>query len=224
MRIRYKALTYEDVLLVPKHSTVLPKEVILTTKLTKNIELNIPVMSAAMDTVTEYRAAITMARLGGIGVIHKNMDIESQAREVKRVKKSTSGMITDPISVSPTQTLQDAENLMSEFKISGVPVVDKDNKLLGILTNRDMRFVTDFSQLAGDVMTKMPLITGIEGTTLKVASQEMHKNKIEKLKEDISKRMYEYSLQKDSDEIKKEFKLYYSFVSEVIKKVKKYEQ
>jgi IMP dehydrogenase len=134
-----------------------------------------------MDTVTEYSAAIAMARLGGIGIIHKNMDVNTQASQVSKVKKSTSGMITNPISVNPDQTLQDAEDLMREYKISGVPVVDKDNTLLGILTNRDMRFVTDFSQLAGDVMTKMPLITGKEGTTLEVASQEMHKNKIEKL-------------------------------------------
>ena len=181
MRIRKRALTFEDVLLVPAKSEVLPREVSLTTKLTKEISLNIPFVSAAMDTVTEYQAAIAMARLGGIGIIHKNMDEQTQAKQVSKVKKSTSGMITDPISVSPTQTLQDAENLMSEYKISGVPVVDKDNTLLGILTNRDMRFVTDFSQLAGAVMTKMPLITGAEGTTLEEASVEMHKNKIEKL-------------------------------------------
>ncbi|MEA3554739.1 MAG: IMP dehydrogenase [Campylobacterota bacterium] len=181
MRIRKKALTFEDVLLVPAKSVVLPKEVDLKSRLTKNITLNIPFVSAAMDTVTEYQAAIAMARLGGIGIIHKNMDVETQAKQVSKVKKSTSGMITDPISVSPSQTLQDAENLMSEYKISGVPVVDEDNNLLGILTNRDMRFVTDFSQLAGDVMTKMPLVTGVEGTTLEEASVEMHKNKIEKL-------------------------------------------
>ncbi len=181
MRIRKRALTFEDVLLVPAKSVVLPREVDLKSKLTKNITLNIPFVSAAMDTVTEYQAAIAMARLGGIGIIHKNMDIETQAKQVSKVKKSTSGMITDPISVSPTQTLQDAENLMREYKISGVPVIDEDNNLLGILTNRDMRFVTDFSQLAGAVMTKMPLITGAEGTTLEEASVEMHKNKIEKL-------------------------------------------
>ena len=181
MRIRKKALTFEDVLLVPAKSEVLPRDVSLVSQLTKDISLNIPFVSAAMDTVTEYQAAIAMARLGGIGIIHKNMDEKTQAAQVLKVKKSTSGMITDPISVSPEQTLQDAQSLMSEYKISGVPVVDKDNTLLGILTNRDMRFVTDFSQLAGDVMTKMPLITGIEGTTLEVASQEMHKNKIEKL-------------------------------------------
>ena len=181
MRIRKRALTFEDVLLVPAKSEVLPKEVSLVSRLTKEITLNIPFVSAAMDTVTEYQAAIAMARLGGIGIIHKNMDEKTQALQVSKVKKSTSGMIVDPISVSPNQTLQDAEDLMSEYKISGVPVVDEDNTLLGILTNRDMRFVTDFSQLAGDVMTKMPLVTGIEGTTLEEASQEMHKNKIEKL-------------------------------------------
>ncbi|MEA3315134.1 MAG: IMP dehydrogenase [Campylobacterota bacterium] len=181
MRIRKRALTFEDVLLVPAKSEVLPKEVLLNTNLTKNISLNIPFVSAAMDTVTEYQAAIAMARLGGIGVIHKNMDVATQALQVKKVKKSTSGMIIDPISVKPEQSLQDAENLMNEYKISGVPVVDKDNILLGILTNRDMRFIKDFSQLAGDVMTKMPLITGKKGTTLEEAAIEMHKNKIEKL-------------------------------------------
>jgi len=181
MRIKKRALTFEDVLLVPAKSEVLPKEVHLETKLTKNISLNIPFVSAAMDTVTEYQAAIAMARLGGIGIIHKNMDIATQSLQVKKVKKSTSGMIIDPISVNPEQTLQDAENLMHEYKISGVPVVDKNNMLLGILTNRDMRFIKDFSQLAGDIMTKMPLITGINGTTLEEAAEVMHQNKIEKL-------------------------------------------
>jgi len=181
MRIRKRALTFEDVLLVPAKSEVLPKEVSLKTRLTKNISLNIPFVSAAMDTVTEYEAAIAMARLGGIGIIHKNMDVATQALQVKKVKKSTSGVIIDPISVSPDQTLEDAENIMTEFKISGVPVVDKDNVLLGILTNRDMRFVKDFSQLSANVMTKMPLITGKSGTTLEEAADVMHKNKIEKL-------------------------------------------
>ena len=181
MKIRKRALTFEDVLLVPAKSEVLPKEVCLKTKLTKNISLNIPFVSAAMDTVTEYEAAIAMARLGGIGIIHKNMDIETQALQVRKVKKSTSGMIIDPISVSPDQTLEYAENLMTEYKISGVPVVDEKNILLGILTNRDMRFIKDFSQLAGNVMTKMPLITGKNGTTLADAAEVMHKNKIEKL-------------------------------------------
>ena len=181
MRIRKRALTFEDVLLVPAKSEVLPKEVSLKTKLTKNISLNIPFVSAAMDTVTEYEAAIAMARLGGIGIIHKNMDIETQSLQVKKVKKSTSGIIIDPICVSPEQTLEDAENIMKEYEISGVPVVDSNNVLLGILTNRDMRFIKDFSQLAGKVMTKMPLITGKSGTTLEEAAEVMHKNKIEKL-------------------------------------------
>jgi IMP dehydrogenase len=181
MRIRKRALTFEDVLLVPAKSEVLPKEVSLTSKLTKNITLNIPFVSAAMDTVTEYRAAIAMARLGGIGVIHKNMDIESQVMQVTKVKKSESGIIIDPVSIRPTQTLQDAESIMSEYKISGVPVVDESNTLLGILTNRDMRFIKDFSQKAQDIMTKMPLITAEEGTTLEDAADVMHKNKIEKL-------------------------------------------
>ena len=181
MRIRKRALTFEDVLLVPAKSEVLPKEVSLHTKLTKKIELNIPFVSAAMDTVTEYRAAIAMARLGGIGIIHKNMDIENQVLQVRKVKKSESGIIIDPVSVQPEQTLQDAEDIMRNYKISGVPVVDANNTLLGILTNRDMRFIKDFSQKAGDVMTKMPLITANKGITLEEAAEIMHQNKIEKL-------------------------------------------
>jgi len=181
MNIRKRALTFEDVLLVPAKSEVLPKEVCIKTKLTKEIELNVPFVSAAMDTVTEYRAAIAMARLGGIGVVHKNMDIESQVLQIKKVKKSESGIIIDPISVRPTQTLQDAEDIMSSYKISGVPVVDENNILLGILTNRDMRFIKDFSQLAGDVMTKMPLVTAKKGVTLEEAAEIMHQHKIEKL-------------------------------------------
>jgi len=181
MRIRKRALTFEDVLLVPKHSTVLPRDVDITTKLTKNVTLNIPLVSAAMDTVTEHRAAIAMARLGGIGIIHKNMDIESQVMEIKRVKKSESGIIIDPIFVHPDATLQDAERLMSEYKISGVPVVDEHKKLLGILTNRDMRFERDYSKKVSQVMTKAPLITAKQGTTLEEAAQIMHKHKIEKL-------------------------------------------
>jgi len=181
MKIRKKALTFEDVLLVPQKSEVLPKEVCLETKLTKNISLNIPFVSAAMDTVTEYRAAIAMARLGGIGIIHKNMDVETQALQCKKVKKSESGMIIDPVTIGPEQTLQDAEDIMASYKISGVPVVDENNKLLGILTNRDMRFTKDFSELVIDKMTNMPLITGKEGTTLEEAADVMHQNKIEKL-------------------------------------------
>lgn len=181
MRIRKKALTFDDVLLVPAKSEILPKEVCIKTKLTKQIELNVPFVSAAMDTVTEYQAAIAMARLGGIGIIHKNMDIESQVLQCKKVKKSESGMIIDPITIKPYQTLKDAEDIMATYKISGVPVVDDDNTLVGILTNRDMRFTQDYRFKASEKMTKMPLVTAKEGTTLEEAAEIMHKNKIEKL-------------------------------------------
>ncbi len=181
MKIRKRALTFEDVLLVPKYSEVLPKEVSLETKLSRNISLKIPMVSAAMDTVTEYRAAIAMARLGGIGIIHKNMDIETQCKQVKKVKKSESGVIIDPIYVHPDATLAEANALMEEFKISGVPVIDAHNKLLGILTNRDMRFQKEMSRRADEVMTKMPLITAKKGISLDEAADIMHKNKIEKL-------------------------------------------
>lgn len=181
MNIRKRALTFEDVLLVPRYSEVLPREVSLTTKLTRNIPMNIPMVSAAMDTVTEYRAAIAMARLGGIGIIHKNMDIEHQVHQVRKVKKSESGIIIDPIFVYPEATLADAEALMQEYRISGVPVVDLHNRLLGILTNRDMRFEKDLSKRAAEVMTKMPLITASKNISLDEAEQIMHKHKIEKL-------------------------------------------
>ena len=181
MKIRKRALTFEDVLLVPAKSEVLPKEVCIKTKLTKKIELNIPFISAAMDTVTEFEAAIAMARLGGIGIIHKNMDIETQVLQCKKVKKSESGMIIDPITIKPDQTLQDAEDIMASYKISGVPVVDDNNILVGILTNRDMRFTKDFTHKAVDKMTLMPLVTAKEGTTLEEAAEVMHANKIEKL-------------------------------------------
>jgi len=181
MRIRKRALTFEDVLLVPQYSEVLPKEVSLETKLTRNISLKIPMVSAAMDTVTEYRAAIAMARLGGIGIIHKNMDINTQCKQITKVKKSESGIIIDPIFVHPDATLADAEKLMSEYRISGVPVVDGHNKLLGILTNRDMRFEKDMKKLASEAMTHIPLITATKGISLDEAGEIMHKNKIEKL-------------------------------------------
>lgn len=181
MKIRKRALTFEDVLLVPAKSEILPREVCTKTKLTKKIDLNIPFISAAMDTVTEYEAAIAMARLGGIGIIHKNMDIEAQVLQCKKVKKSESGMIIDPITIKPEQTLQDAEDIMASYKISGVPVVDDNNILVGILTNRDMRFTKDFTQKAIDKMTVMPLVTAKEGTTLEEAADVMHANKIEKL-------------------------------------------
>ena len=181
MNIRKRALTFEDVLLVPQYSEVLPKEVSLETMLTKNIKLNIPMVSAAMDTVTEYRAAIAMARLGGIGIIHKNMDIATQAKQVAKVKKSENGMIVAPVTASITTTLSEADAMMGEFRISGVPVVDDNNKLLGILTNRDMRFEKDYTKTAEQVMTKMPLVTGTLDMSLDDAADIMHQNKIEKL-------------------------------------------
>ncbi|MDD3343227.1 MAG: IMP dehydrogenase [Sulfurospirillaceae bacterium] len=181
MKIRKRALTFEDVLLVPKYSEILPKEVSIKTKLTRNIVLNIPLISAAMDTVTEHRAAIMMARLGGIGIIHKNMDIESQVREIKRVKKSESGIIIDPVSIKAKATLKEALAIMSEYRISGVPVVDDTNTLIGILTNRDLRFENDYTKLVEELMTKMPLITVKKGTTLDDAEAIFRTNKVEKL-------------------------------------------
>jgi len=181
MKIRKRALTFEDVLLVPKYSEILPKEVDIKTKLTKNITLNIPLVSAAMDTVTEHRAAIMMARLGGIGIIHKNMDVESQAREIRRVKKSESGIIIDPVSIKASATLREALAIMSEYRISGVPVIDDDETLIGILTNRDLRFENDYTKNVEELMTKMPLITVKKGTTLDDAEAIFRTNKVEKL-------------------------------------------
>jgi IMP dehydrogenase len=181
MNIKKRALTFEDVLLVPQHSVVLPREVSVTTMLTKRVSLNIPIVSAAMDTVTEYKAAIAMARLGGIGVIHKNMDIKTQAKQVLRVKKSTSGVIIDPVFINPDASVGEADEMMAEYHISGVPVVDEKHHLLGIITNRDMRFISDMSLKVSEVMTASPLVTGVEGTTLEVAAKEMQKHKIEKL-------------------------------------------
>jgi len=181
MNIKKRALTFEDVLLVPQHSTVLPKEVSISTQLTKRVSLNIPIVSAAMDTVTEFKAAIAMARLGGIGVIHKNMDVETQAFQVTKVKKSTSGIIIDPIYIGADATVAEADALMAEYHISGVPVVDGAKTLIGIITNRDMRFISDMTLQVSEVMTAAPLVTGKEGTTLEEAAKEMQKHKIEKL-------------------------------------------
>ncbi|MBD3793668.1 MAG: IMP dehydrogenase [Campylobacterales bacterium] len=181
MNIKKRALTFEDILLVPQHSTVLPKEVSIKTNLTKRVTLNTPLVSAAMDTVTEFKAAIAMARLGGIGIIHKNMDIESQAKQVMKVKKSESGIIIDPVYIAPDKTVADADALMGEYRISGVPVVDEAMNLLGIITNRDMRFITDMSAKVEEVMTKAPLVTAKVGTTLDEAAQILQKHKIEKL-------------------------------------------
>ena len=181
MKIVKRALTFEDVLLVPQYSEILPKQVDVKTRISKNVTLNIPIVSAAMDTVTEHRTAIMMARLGGIGVIHKNMDVESQAKEVKRVKKSESGVIIDPIFINPEATVAEALSLMSDLHISGVPVIDKDRKLIGILTNRDLRFETNMGTLVKDRMTKAPLITAPKGCTLDDAEKIFSQNRVEKL-------------------------------------------
>ncbi|MBQ9324664.1 MAG: IMP dehydrogenase [Clostridia bacterium] len=175
-----EGLTFDDVLLVPARSEVLPKEVDLTVQLTPAIKLNIPFMSAAMDTVTDSRMAIAMAREGGLGIIHKNMSIEAQAREVDRVKRSEHGVITDPFYLSPDHTVQDAEELMSRYRISGVPITE-GKKLVGILTNRDMRFETDYSRPIREVMTAHNLITAPVGTTLEEAKAILAKHRIEKL-------------------------------------------
>jgi IMP dehydrogenase len=173
-------LTFDDVLLVPQKSEVHPKEVDVSTWVTKDIRLNIPIISAAMDTVTESRLAIALAREGGIGVIHKNMTIRKQASEVDKVKRSESGMIVDPVTLPPEKMIGEALEVMRRFSISGVPVTKK-GRLLGILTNRDLRFEKDLSKKIGDVMTKRRLITVPEGTTLDQAQEILHKNRIEKL-------------------------------------------
>ena len=176
-----EGLTFDDVLLVPAKSDVLPADVDLTTMLTQRIRLNVPVMSAAMDTVTEYRMAISVAREGGIGVIHKNMSIDMQAEQVDMVKRSENGVITNPFSLSAEHTLGDADALMAKFRISGVPIVDETGKLIGIITNCDMKFETDMSRRVDEVMTKEGLITGRVGTTLDEAKAILQKNRIEKL-------------------------------------------
>lgn len=176
-----EGLTFDDVLLVPQASDFTPNEVDLKTRLTKDITLNIPLMSSAMDTVTESSMAIAIAREGGIGIIHKNMTIEQQAAEVDKVKRSENGVITNPFSLTKERTLQDADDLMSRFKISGVPVVDSDNKLIGIITNRDLKFETNFTKKIEEVMTSQNLVTAPVGTTLMEAQQILAKAKVEKL-------------------------------------------
>lgn len=176
-----EGLTYDDVLLVPAESDVLPGQVRLETQLTKTLKLNVPLMSAAMDTVTESRMAIAMAREGGVGVVHKNMSIEAQAEEVDRVKRSENGVITNPFSLSETHTLADADALMAKYRISGVPIVDETGRLIGIITNRDMKFATDFDQPIRELMTSEGLVTGPEGTTLEEAKAILHRHRIEKL-------------------------------------------
>ena len=176
-----EGITFDDVLLVPAYSEVTPNMVDLTTKLTKQITLTIPMMSASMDTVTEHRMAIAMARQGGIGIIHKNMSIEAQADEVDKVKRSENGVITDPFSLSADHTLQDADDLMAKFRISGVPIVKEDGTLIGIITNRDLKFETDFTKKISESMTSEGLITAPEGITLDEAKAILAKARKEKL-------------------------------------------
>ena len=175
-----EGITFDDVLLVPSYSEVIPNEVDLSTYLTKKIRLNIPMMSAGMDTVTEHRMAIAMARQGGIGIIHKNMSIEAQAEEVDKVKRSENGVITDPFFLSPENTLEDANNLMAKFRISGVPITE-GRKLVGIITNRDLKFEEDFSKKIKESMTSEGLITAKEGITLEEAKKILAKARKEKL-------------------------------------------
>lgn len=176
-----EGLTFDDVLLVPNYSEVLPRDVCIKTELTETLKLNIPLISAGMDTVTEAEMAIAMARQGGLGIIHKNMSIEEQAENVDRVKRSESGVITNPFYLTPNNQVFDAEHLMGKYRISGVPIVNEDKKLVGILTNRDLRFIEDYSIRIEEVMTKENLVTAPVGTTLKEAEKILQKYKIEKL-------------------------------------------
>ena len=176
-----EGLTFDDVLLVPAYSEVLPRDVTITSQLTKTLTLNIPMLSAAMDTVTEAQLAIALAREGGLGILHKNMSIEQQAGEVRKVKRSENGLILDPITLTAEATIGEALRLMRENKIGGIPIVDTNKKLLGILTNRDLRFETNYKQKVSTVMTSQNLITAPEGTDLKKAELIFKKNKIEKL-------------------------------------------
>lgn len=180
-KVSREGLTYDDVLLVPGRSSVMPRDVSITTRLTRRITLNIPVLSAAMDTVTESRLAIAMARAGGVGVLHKNMPIEAQAAEVRRVKRSESGMIMDPITLSIDSNVGDARALMARFSIGGIPIVDESQRLVGIVTNRDLRFQEDSSTPVKDIMTSESLITAPVGTTLQQAEAILQEYKIEKL-------------------------------------------
>lgn len=176
-----EGLTFDDVLLIPAHSKVMPREVDITTRFSRNISINVPVVSAAMDTVTEEKLAIAISREGGIGVIHKNMSIEEQARQVKKVKRAESVMINDPITIGPESSVADALNLMQEFKIGGIPVVDRNNLLIGIITNRDLRFETNMQRMIKEIMTSKGLITTSHETNLNEAAEILQRHKIEKL-------------------------------------------
>jgi IMP dehydrogenase len=180
MRIT-EGLSFDDVLMKPARSDVLPREADLSTRFTRNIALNAPIVSAAMDTVTEARMAIAIAQEGGIGIVHKNMTIDEHAAEIDRVKRSQSGIITDPITLRPDASVQDAENLMARYHVSGVPITDENGTLVGILTNRDMRFLEDYSVPISSIMTKENLVTVAPGTTLEEAKRHLHEHRIEKL-------------------------------------------
>lgn len=180
-KITRQGLTYDDVLLVPNYSQVLPRDVDISVQLTPSLKLNVPILSAAMDTVSEYRLAIALAREGGIAMLHKNMSIEDQAEQVRLVKRSESGMIVDPVTLNANATVQDARNLMSVHKIGGIPIVDSKGILIGIVTNRDLRFESEMSRKLGDIMTKENLVTGKEGTNLKQAEEILQSYKVEKL-------------------------------------------
>src|SRR5690606_3043463 len=177
----FEALTYDDVLLVPAYSEVLPRDADTSTRLTRNIRLNIPIVSAAMDTVTEADLAISVALEGGLGFIHKNMKIEQQAEEVRKVKRSQSGLIRDPITLTVDATVQHAENIMRELKIGGIPILDAEGKLVGIITNRDLRFQKDMKVSVEKIMTRDNLVTAPEGITLDKAEDILKKYRIEKL-------------------------------------------
>lgn len=180
-KFQKEGLTFDDVLLIPAKSEVLPRDVSVQTQLSENLKLNIPIISAGMDTVTEYQMAIAIAREGGLGIIHKNMSIEEQAEQIDKVKRSESGVITNPFYLTPDRQVFDAEHLMGKYRISGVPIVDENRKLVGILTNRDLRFIEDYSIKIDDVMTKEDLVTAPVGTTLQEAEKILQKYKIEKL-------------------------------------------
>jgi len=179
--INVEGLTFDDILLVPRQSAVLPGEADLSTKFSRNIRLKIPLVSAAMDTVTESRLAVAIAREGGIGIIHKNMSIEEQVKEIDKVKRSESGVIVDPVSLTPDKNIEEAIELMGRYHISGIPIVDNKKKLVGILTNRDIRFLDNKKYKIEDIMTKKNLVTAPVATTLEVAKKILHKNRIEKL-------------------------------------------
>src|SRR6266567_425585 len=176
-----EGLTFDDVLLVPAESRVLPNDVSTRTRLSRSIELSIPVVSAAMDTVTEARLAIALAREGGMGIVHRNLSIEDQVAEVDKVKRSEAGMIVEPVTLAPDALVRDALDLMAHYKVSGVPITDGNGILVGILTNRDLRFETDTGQPVSALMTARNLVTAPLGTTLAEAEEILHRNKIEKL-------------------------------------------